>query len=75
MTPWVVDTSPGTFNFTINDAWLLLEMEIDFTNEGTPQENLEVGNVIQSQLTYDSIQLEFHNLGFLSTVLQVGINV
>lgn len=70
MVPWVV-TTPGTFNLTIDDVWLSLEAELMFTNEGTPEEGLQVGNVLQSQLTYDELHLNFDQLGFLGTVLQV----
>lgn len=70
MVPWVV-TTPGTFNLTIDDVWLSLEAELMFTNEGTPEEGLRVGNVLQSQLTYDELHLNFDQLGFLGTVLQV----
>lgn len=71
MVPWVV-TTPGTFNLTIDDVWLSLEAELMFTNEGTPEEGLQVGSVLQSQLTYDELHFNFEHLGFLGTVLQVA---
>ncbi|ODN04164.1 hypothetical protein Ocin01_02485 [Orchesella cincta] len=69
MTPWVAKAE-GPFNFTIVDAWLTLEAELMFLNEGSDDEALSVSDILKTEFTYDELQLTLDNIGILNTILQ-----